>query len=355
MSKPVVEWTEDDVLSLPRDENDTFERKGAKLLDLTLPQVNEGDVLNELAKQLSAFANCGGGQIIYGLDDGGGVDNGGVARSLRGRQSTKEWLENRISTLTDFEIVGVNVYEILPKQSGSSLDQNKSLYVVDVPDSDRAPHQSKRDLKYYVRLGGRSEPASHRLIEDIRNRATHPLLEVHDVRITSANIIQPSTCVGGLRSEFRLMMGFRYFGLRNAGKVQAANSCLQLSGTIPLDAVQLVSHDHAFRSAAEGTTLIELKNPLYPGMGIILAPTITVSAQLEVLPKSEQLTLAGVSFKDATLVIRMFADNAPVRKQEFMISELDPDKHLVRAINQEVRRIRSGEGQSGPPHVGVWS
>jgi predicted HTH transcriptional regulator len=128
MKTPVSEWTEDSVLSLPQHENDTFERKGAVLLDRTHPRANEDAFLNELAKQLSAFANTGGGQIIYGLDDSGAVDSGGIARSVRGRQSTKEWLESLIPTLTDFEILGFNVYEILPKSTGSSrIDPNKSF------------------------------------------------------------------------------------------------------------------------------------------------------------------------------------------------------------------------------------
>ena len=55
------------ILSLPK-ENNEFERKGSKKLDLTLPGVNENDVLNDLAKQLSAFANTGGGKIIYGVN-----------------------------------------------------------------------------------------------------------------------------------------------------------------------------------------------------------------------------------------------------------------------------------------------
>ena len=96
---------------------------------MTLSQVNEADVLNELAKQLSAFGNTGGGQIIYGLTDLGAVDNGGIARSVKGRQSTKEWLEEVIPILTDFEIVGFNVYEIQPKASGSLLAADKSIYV----------------------------------------------------------------------------------------------------------------------------------------------------------------------------------------------------------------------------------
>ena len=74
MAKPTVEWIEDDVLSLPLGENDAFERKGAALLDLTLAQAREDSVRDELAKQLSAFANTGGGQIIYGLTNAGAVD-----------------------------------------------------------------------------------------------------------------------------------------------------------------------------------------------------------------------------------------------------------------------------------------
>src|SRR5713226_5759833 len=100
MAKPVGEWVEDDVLSLPKGENDSFERKGAHMLDLTLPNTNEGRVLDELAKQLSAFANTGGGQIVYGMTDTGAVDNGGVARSVKGNQSTKDWLEDVIPIVT---------------------------------------------------------------------------------------------------------------------------------------------------------------------------------------------------------------------------------------------------------------
>ena len=94
MPKPAKDWTEDDVLALPAGENDSLERKGSKLLDLTIPGVKEDEVLNELAKQLSAFSNAGGGQIIYGVADDCTVENGGIASSVKGRQSTKEWLED---------------------------------------------------------------------------------------------------------------------------------------------------------------------------------------------------------------------------------------------------------------------
>src|SRR5882672_3409423 len=93
MPKAIGTWDEDDILALPRGENDAFERKGSRLLDLTVAGVSQDDVLNELGKQLSAFANTGGGRIFYGLADNGTVDSGGVTRLIRGRQTAKDWLE----------------------------------------------------------------------------------------------------------------------------------------------------------------------------------------------------------------------------------------------------------------------
>lgn len=347
------EWTEDDILSLPPDENDTFERKGSELLDLTLSQVKDGVVRDELAKQLSAFANMGGGQIIYGVTNAGTVDNGGVARSIKGKQSTKEWLENVIPTLTEFEIVGFNVYEILPKTTGSSLAANKSIYVVDVPDSERAPHQSKRDLKYYVRMGGTSQPAPHRLIEDIRNRARHPTLEVHDLHIVSAATGTRSSAPTGAASEFQLNINLG-FGVRNNGTVRAAGACLRLASTIPLSA-NMGGEECFLRRGAPGTVLLELKNPLYPGMGVALGCLLSVSALVRIFPQGQSLTLGGLNPSDVILTIEVFADSAPSRKQEFRITDIDSGLWLGRALSAEGNHIRTQQRPRGPsPHT-QWS
>ena len=184
MSKPVSEWDEAHILSLPK-ENDEFDRKGSKALDLTLEDVNEAKVLVGLAKQLSAFANSHGGKIIYGLNDEGFIDNGGV--STRVKNGTREWLEREVAGLTEYAIVGVRVHEFEGKGTDSKIAEGKALYIIEIPDSDRAPHQSKRDCLYYVRLNSQSIPAPHWMIEDIRNRQKHPnvslRLEVTDVSL----------------------------------------------------------------------------------------------------------------------------------------------------------------------------
>lgn len=337
MSKPVAEWTEDDVLSLPPGENDEFERKGARLLDFTVPGVREGDVRDELAKQLSAFANTGGGRIIYGLHDDGNVDNGGVARTLRGRRTTKDWLEDVIPNLTDFEIVGVNVHEIRPRAPASPIAQDKSLYVVEVPDSERAPHQSKGDLKYYIRLGGKSQPATHRLIEDIRNRAIHPRVEVHDLKIVSAHY--STTKFVSLRSEGSLHIQLT-FGVRNVGRVRASNMCLRISGIVPLSCGTGEAFDFFQRYGAKGTVLLELRNPLYPGMGITMATALSMEAEFEVHNVGASLSIGGVWAEEVVLSFTSFADSAPARTQNFTLNAIDPQQQLDAARSQTVKQIR---------------
>jgi hypothetical protein len=348
MPKPVGEWVEDDVLSLPQGENDSFERKGAHMLDLTLSNTNEGRVLDELAKQLSAFANTGGGQIIFGITDAGAVDNGGVARSVKGNQSTKDWLEDVIPVVTDFEIVGFNVYEILPKATGSSLAADKSLYVVEVPDSERAPHQSLRDHKYYVRLAGKSRPASHRLIEDIRNRVKHPKLEVSDLQIVGAKFF-PQPGGSALSSHGPIQANLR-FTISNRGGIRAANSCLLISGTVQTRTGIQNDAECFTRFGPEGTALFEFKNPIYPEMGVVFSCSVSLAgAEIAVLSQGESLTIAGQDPREVLLFITIFADSAQPRRQEFRILEIDRTQQLARMIEQELKRLRDSGRQSGAP------
>ena len=339
MQKPASEWTEDDVLALPSGENNSFERKGAPKLDLKIAGVSQDDVLNELAKQLSAFANMGGGQIVYGITDAGAVDNGGIPHSVKGKQSTKEWLEDVIPKLTDYEIGGFNVYEIQAKASGSLLASGKSIFVVDVPDSERAPHQSTRDNKYYVRLGGKSSPASHRLIEDIRNRARHAQLEVHSLRIIQANHFAALPKASQFDVSLNVNLQCR---LRNAGKVRAANACLAISATAPLYTYTVPGDEFYWRHGQPGTLLMEIRSPLYPSMEVELLfltqlPLMVLNAEQDHPP----FTVGGVDPGDARFCFTIFADSAPPRRQEFKLNDIDPEQQLRRGVDQVARQARA--------------
>ena len=87
--RPINEWDEDYILNLLLGEHDWVEFKESRKLDFSLQGINQAVVLNELSKQISAFANSGGGAIVYGIEDARlgafrKVDNeGGVSLNLK--------------------------------------------------------------------------------------------------------------------------------------------------------------------------------------------------------------------------------------------------------------------------------
>jgi Putative DNA-binding domain len=348
MSKSLETWNEDDVLALPLGENDTFERKGSKSLDLTLSGVKESEVLNELAKQLSAFSNTGGGRVVYGVANNGTVDNGGVAVSIKG--STKEWIEDVVPTLTEFEIVGFNVYEIPPNPTNSKIAPGKALYVVDVPDSDRAPHQSARDLKYYVRLGGKSRPARHRMIEDIRNRQKHPTVELKEIRL---EIIDPSLFTltedpPKFAGNFRIRF---YIHLKNSGRVMAKNTCLQLQSSTPFRWENYDNQAVRRRGTVPGPVFWELCDPVYPGMDIGFWVDAVVSGGFGSVrpdwPGGGPWCVEGKEISDIRLSWSLFADNAPSNEGNDTVEGLGFERAAWQAIDKlgnarQIRRVFPG-------------
>lgn len=182
--KPVAEWTEEDILSLPYGEFDWLEAKGRRAIDLTLPNTEEATILTNLAKEVSAFANSGGGQLVLGLvnpaseNNNWMVDDGGISTTVKGKINTREWLEDVIPNLVEFPLIEFNVYQILPESINSQIMPDRALYVVDIKDSSHAPHQSARDKRYYARVAGKSQPISHRMIVDIMGRGQHPKIEL---------------------------------------------------------------------------------------------------------------------------------------------------------------------------------
>lgn len=316
MIKPASEWTEDDVLSLPV-EDDKLERKGSRMLDLTVPGVNESDVKNELAKQLSAFANMGGGRILYGVTDDGQIDNGGISSVIKGGRSPKDWLESVIPTLTDYEITGVNVYSISGQNPSSRIQKGRSVYVVDVPDSERAPHQSKRDFLYYVRLGSSSRPASHKMIEDIRNRAIHPNLNVVRSEVRGVHVQKvPHTL------KARVEVGVR-LTLKNVGRVKANNACISVEPGIlriqPFDLPLVLKN-----RVEPGGVFWELLFPVYPDMEFAHDLTCQLGVEKRLMPPGGStafLCYEGTDkeLNDATVRWRIFADSAPPKSGSFQL------------------------------------
>src|SRR5687767_15090554 len=97
MLPPIEQWDLDTVREVAApafDESLELEKKASAKFDVsTKAAANETKA--ELAKQICAFANAGGGFIVYGAKDaksGGGLDGG--IDDLVGNQPVKDWVES---------------------------------------------------------------------------------------------------------------------------------------------------------------------------------------------------------------------------------------------------------------------
>ncbi|MEJ0078445.1 MAG: ATP-binding protein [Alphaproteobacteria bacterium] len=120
---------------------------------------------NTVCKTVSALANSAGGTFIIGIEMKDllpvRIDDGTPGPSKR------DWIYQIINSGT---FPAVEAVEIREFQAPSG-----TIYVIEVPLSPQAPHQSN-DRKYYKRRGSHSEVMEHYEIEDVRNRPKRALM-----------------------------------------------------------------------------------------------------------------------------------------------------------------------------------
>jgi Schlafen, AlbA_2 len=133
-----------------------LEYKGSKIL------ANKD--VKVLCKTVTALANSVGGQFVIGIESQGGKPvrlDGGVPGP-----SKLDWIHKIINASTFPAVESVEILEL--------TEPTGSYYVINVPASVQAPHQSD-DRRYYKRRGSHSEPMEHYEIEDVRNRPKRAL------------------------------------------------------------------------------------------------------------------------------------------------------------------------------------
>lgn len=120
---------------------------------------------NTVCKTVSALANSAGGTFIIGIEMKNHIpvriDDGTPGPSKR------DWIYQIINGGTFPAVEAVDINELRTPTG--------AIYVIDVPPSPKAPHQSN-DRKYYKRRGSHSEVMEHYEIEDVRNRPKRALL-----------------------------------------------------------------------------------------------------------------------------------------------------------------------------------
>ncbi len=161
--------------ALEPSEHDFQEFKGS--LFISDAKGISADFVGSLSRQVSAFANGAGGRLFFGIDDDGRVD-GGVPVDLKGG-GTRSWLEDVIPGCVDPPLRRFNVYEIPYPGAGlaTRIHPGCGVYVVEIPASEDAPHQSL-DYRYYLRIAGKSRPMGNVHIQDVVQRTRHPRVDI---------------------------------------------------------------------------------------------------------------------------------------------------------------------------------
>lgn len=118
---------------------------------------------NEIAKDVSAFANSDGGVIIYGISEEHHLPTK-IDEGVDHNTFTREWLEEVITSN-----INPTVDELKIKQI--PLSSETSVFVVQVPRSYRAPHQEQSSKRYYKRYNFKSQPMEdYEIQEKVKKR-----------------------------------------------------------------------------------------------------------------------------------------------------------------------------------------
>jgi len=173
------EWSEADLLVM----KSTQTQESLYLEFKESPALAKGDK-KEIAKDVSAFANSAGGDILYGVsqtetspasfkDIDGGVDPNVV---------TPEWIEQVINSNIQPRIAGIRITPIELK----TIHPGYYVYAVHIPASDNAPHQAP-DKRYYKRFNFLSTPMEDYEIRDVNNRSRKPELSIDGEIVKTRN------------------------------------------------------------------------------------------------------------------------------------------------------------------------
>jgi hypothetical protein len=134
---------------------------------------DKGDKAN-FARALSGFANSSGGVLIFGLEarkDKDDIDQIIALKPIKELRKFESALREHESRIVERIVTGVE-YRCLP------TGDDEGLLAVYVPESERPPHRSQVDSKFYIRAGGVFSSMPVTIIEDLFARRQRPALEL---------------------------------------------------------------------------------------------------------------------------------------------------------------------------------
>jgi predicted HTH transcriptional regulator len=122
---------------------------------------------SELCKDVSAFANAGGGMIIYGIAENN-HDPTGIDQGVDASVFNREWIENVLTTGVQPKLEHLEIAAIDLPSKGT----DRVAFVIRIGQATAlAPHQNVSDNKYYRRHDFKAEPMHDNEVRDAMRRS----------------------------------------------------------------------------------------------------------------------------------------------------------------------------------------
>ncbi len=136
-------------------------------LEFKASEALSGENIAEICKDVTAFANAAGGQIVYGVSEDKKGQSFTLDGGIRNPKFSREWIDNILR-------------RVQPPLQGVRIDQIKvsdghSAFVLTIPQTQTGPHQAT-DHKYYQRTDLQVQPMNDFAVQDVKRRSTSPLL-----------------------------------------------------------------------------------------------------------------------------------------------------------------------------------
>lgn len=161
----LFDWTEADIVSLVKERAEESLTLEFKACDALLNKKWR----EELAKDVSAFANSAGGTIIYGIkEDRVTHEASEIDEGFDPDQRNKEALQRVIDSRIHRRIAGIK-YSVVQLEK---TNPGKILFVLQIPESNLAPHMA--DYRFFKRLEFESKPMEEYEIRERYRREAFP-------------------------------------------------------------------------------------------------------------------------------------------------------------------------------------
>jgi len=158
------EWVQTDLENILRDrvgESTVLDYKACEAL------ANNDRNKLDISKDISAFANSAGGTVVFGIDERGHIPT--AIRGVDPSVTTREWIEQIINSGIQRRIDGIRINQV----ALDTVDPGHVAYVVNIPQSLRAPHMAA-DRRFYKRFNFQSVPMEEYEVRDVARRFEAP-------------------------------------------------------------------------------------------------------------------------------------------------------------------------------------